>query len=423
MARIRSEFIDGLKRQLPVSSVVGRFMVLQQRGGGEFVGLSPFKEEKTPSFTVSDAKGFWHDFSSGRHGDAIEFLRVVRGMGFTEAVLDLAAQAGVALETETEARRDADLFAACAFAAQVFQDEMRSEAGGEARRYLESRGIGQKTVDCLGIGFAPQSAARTRTLFGRKGVGLEDCRRAGLLCGRDGDVWQMRGRIVFPIRNGRSEVIGFGGRVLPGGAGAKYLNTPETPVFSKGRCLFRAPESGSAARRAGLLVLVEGYMDVAALMEAGIDNAAASMGTALTVHQMAEGAALCREMVCMFDGDAAGTEAVARTAIAALPDMGPGQSLRFGRLPGGLDPAEYMRQAGREEFLALVAASASVESVLFNDALARAEAVDSAERRAAVGRDLAAQVARVRDAATRELLEAALVKRLHQALGVGERLA
>ncbi len=347
--------LDEIRARLPVSQVVGRRVRLK-RHGREYMGLSPFKHEKTPSFTVNDEKGFYHCFATGEHGDIFTFLTKTEGLSVPEAVERLADEAGVQLPKPTpqaEAREAESvrlrklMEAACAF----FQGALRSSAGAHARAYLDGRGLGDDDIEAFRLGYAPNSRSALKEHLANKGFTQPDMVAAGLLIAGDDipvSYDRFRHRLIFPIGDLRGGVIAFGGRALDSDQQPKYLNSPETPLFHKGSVLFNAATARQTAHERGAVIVAEGYMDVIALARGGFPNAVAPLGTALTADQLKLLWRMASEPLLCFDGDGAGMKAAYRAVETALPLLQPGRSLGFAFLPDGLDPDDLLRQQGRE---------------------------------------------------------------------------
>src|SRR6202045_3471302 len=342
--RFTPQFLDELRARLPVSEVVGRRVKLK-RAGREWKGLSPFQQEKSPSFTVNDQKGFYHDFSSGKHGDIISFLMETEGVGFTEAVERVDSMAGVPLpavtpdgarhEQRRKTRQDVmDL------AAKFFADTLASRNGAKARGYLADRAISPAVQVQFRIGYAPGERFALKEYLGAQGIPVEDMVEAGLLVSGD-DIpvpWdRFRDRVMFPIADLRGRVIAFGGRALEKDAPAKYLNSPETPLFHKGATLYNIAAARAAAHKGAALIAVEGYVDVIAMVQAGYDATVAPLGTALTTEQLGLLWKMADEPMLCFDGDDAGRRAAYRAVDLAMPRLKPGKSLKFALLPQGQD--------------------------------------------------------------------------------------
>ncbi|MEQ8370653.1 MAG: DNA primase, partial [Alphaproteobacteria bacterium] len=346
------EFLDELRARADLAAVVGRHVRLERRGR-EFVGLSPFQKEKTPSFTVVPDKGFYHCFSSGKHGDVFSFLMEVENLTFREAIERLAGEVGLELPRETpeEAARDsrrAGLKEANEAAARLFARQLESPAGAQTRHYLAERGVQPETIRTFRLGLAPSSGQWLAPALEAQGIPVDLALEAGLLVRPDdgrAPFDRFRHRLMFPITDLRGDVIAFGGRAL-GDAPAKYLNSPETPLFHKGATLYGLAAARQAARDQQAVIVVEGYMDVIAMHQAGFAHAVAPLGTALTEAQLALLWRLSDEPAICFDGDAAGQRAAARVAERALPQLVPGRSLGFVWLPAGEDPDSLLQRDG-----------------------------------------------------------------------------
>ncbi len=352
--RFTPQFLDELRARLPVSEVVGRRVKLK-KAGREWKGLSPFQQEKSPSFTVNDQKGFYHDFSSGKHGDIISFLMETEGVAFTEAVERLAAMAGVALPAVTpdaarHEQRRKTLYDVMELATKFFADTLASRNGARARGYLADRGISPAVQLQFRIGYAAGERFALKEFLGAQGIPVEDMVEAGLLVAGD-DIPvpydKFRDRVMFPITDLRNRVIAFGGRALEKEVAAKYMNSPETPLFHKGDNLYNLAAARLAAHNGAALVVVEGYVDVIAMVGAGFGASVAPLGTALTENQLALLWKMADEPILCFDGDKAGQKAAWRAAEMALPHLAPGKSLRFALLPEGQDPDDLARSGGR----------------------------------------------------------------------------
>jgi DNA primase len=367
-----SGFLDEIRERLAVSDVVGRRVQLKKRGR-EWIGLSPFNPEKSPSFTVNDQKGFYHCFSSGNHGDIFTFVMETDGLSFPEAVERLAGEAGVAMPQRTaEAeRREAQrksLIDVMDLAAAYFEDKLQSPEGAAARGYLVDRGLSTKTQQEFRMGFAPADRRALKTHLAGHDVTVEQMVAAGLvIAGEDIAVSydRFRERIMFPIGDSKGRVIAFGGRALSADAQAKYLNSPETELFHKGHVLYNYARARRAAHDAGSLIVVEGYMDVIALSAAGFDHAVAPLGTALTADQMKLLWRMVPEPTLCLDGDKAGLKAAYRSIETALPMIKPGHSLRYALLPDGQDPDDLIRNQGGEAMTSVLAAARPLAEMLW----------------------------------------------------------
>jgi DNA primase len=347
------QWLDELRARVTLSSVVMRTTKLQ-KAGREWKGCCPFHDEKTPSFTVSDEKGFYHCFGCGAHGDVIRWMTDQRGLAFMDAVKELAAEAGIDMphpdprEAE-QANRRADLHDVMASAQEWFKNNLLVDDGRRAREYLKFRGFDAHTIERFGIGFAPEDRNALKKALSQYPEAM--LIEAGLLIAvEDKEPYgRFRGRIMLPIHDARSRVIAFGGRILDSVKtdAPKYLNSPDTPLFDKGHTLYNLHRAGPASRKSGRIVVVEGYMDVIALAAAGIEEAVAPMGTALTERQIELLWRLTDVPLLCFDGDGAGQRAAMRAAVRALPLLRPGHSLAFVHMPAGLDPDDLIRKDGR----------------------------------------------------------------------------
>src|SRR6266480_2754840 len=371
--RFTPQFLDELRARLPVSEVVGRRVKLK-KAGREWKGLSPFQQEKSPSFTVNDQKGFYHDFSSGKHGDIISFLMETEGVGFTEAVERLASMAGVPLPAVTpdaarEQQRRKTLYDVMDLAAKFFADTLASRHGAKARGYLGDRAISPAVQLQFRIGYAASERFALKEHLGSQGISVEDMVEAGLLISGD-DIpvpWdRFRDRVMFPIMDMRGRVIAFGGRALEKDVAAKYLNSPETPLFHKGDNLYNLAPARLAAHNGSPLVVVEGYVDVIAMVGAGFAASVAPLGTALTENQLALLWKMADEPILCFDGDKAGQKAAWRAADMALPHLLPGKSLRFALLPEGQDPDDLARSGGRGAIEEVISAARGLADVIWS---------------------------------------------------------
>ncbi|WP_133365218.1 DNA primase [Qipengyuania sediminis] len=353
------QWLDALRARITLSAVVGRSVRLQ-KAGREFRACCPFHDEKSPSFYINDAKGFYHCFGCQAHGDAIRWLTDHQGLAFMDAVKELAAEAGMELpapdpRAAKSAERRASLSDVTEAAQRWFEDNLSAPIGTNAREYLAKRGISDASARAFGFGFAPDQRQTLKAALPFDEALLAE---AGMrIAPEDGGepYDRFRGRLMLPIHDARGRVIAFGGRTLAKDAGgAKYLNSPDTPLFDKGRTLYNLHRAAPAARKAGRIVVVEGYMDVIALAQAGLAEAVAPMGTALTEHQLE---LLWRQADCpilCFDGDAAGQRAAMKAIERALPILKPGLSLGIVRLPAGLDPDDLVRERGAAALEALL---------------------------------------------------------------------
>jgi DNA primase len=402
--RFPPSFLDEIRTRLPVSQVVARKVALK-RSGREMRGLSPFKQERTPSFFVNDQKGSWFDFSSGQNGDIFKFVMLTDGLSFPEAVERLAQEAGLPMtrptardaEREDERQRFYRLLDA---ARGFFQAELGSSAGLQARRYLEQRGVSREGMARFCLGFAPLSKSALKEHLGKAGFSTADMIATGMLIGGD-DIPlpydRFRNRVMFPIADLKGRTIAFGGRALDADAPAKYLNSPETPLFHKGGVLFNAAKARGPAFDAHQIVVVEGYMDVIAVSEAGFAYTVAPLGTALTQDQIGLLWRMVPEPTLCFDGDAAGRRAAFRAVETVLPLLKPGFSVKFAFLPEGLDPDDLIRQEGAAAFQRVLERTSPLFDVLMKREEQRDQPAFTPEQRASVDARLKALVAQIAD--------------------------
>ena len=419
-----TEFLDEIRARVPLAGVIGRRVKLQKRGR-EHTGLCPFHNEKTPSFTVSEEKGFFHCFGCGAHGDVIGFVMRGEGLSFPEAVERLAAEAGLQVpraspEEHAAHRRRADLLDVLEAAAAWFEESLQAKAGAEARAYLTGRGLTPETVSAFRLGYAPDRRGILRAALNARGMDNERLAEAGLIK-RPEDGGAPRdyffNRIIFPITDRRGRVIAFGGRAL-GESPAKYLNSPETPLFQKGRVLYNLARARQAAHDTGELIVAEGYMDVIALSQAGFPAAVAALGTAITEAQIEELWRLAEEPLLCLDGDKAGRRAGFRAAERALGLLRPGRSLRFARLPTGEDPDSLLRGQGAKA-LRLVLDGAQPLSDLLWLLETEGRRFDTPERQAGLQRALEARIGQIPDSAVQAAYREALDRRFLKAFGYG----
>jgi DNA primase len=415
---IPPEFLDELKARLPVSEVVGRRVKLR-KAGREWKGLSPFNQEKTPSFFVNDQKQAWFDFSSQKNGSIFDFVMATEGVSFPEAVERLAAMAGLQVpkasrDEEARAERRKTLHDVMELAAKFFEATLASRGGAKARGYLADRGIEPAMQLQFRIGYAPPERFALKEHLGGHGVSNEDMIEAGLLVTGD-DIPvpydRFRDRVMFPITDLRGRVIAFGGRALEKDVPAKYLNSPETSLFHKGAVLYNAAAARQAAHQGAQLVAVEGYVDVIAMVTAGFAAAVAPLGTAMTEDQLALIWKMADEPALCFDGDAAGKRAAYRALDLALPHLQPGKSLKFATLPEGQDPDDLLRSGGREAVGEVIAAARPLADMLWLRET-EAGAFDTPERRAALDRRIGDVTAAIRDASVRKYYRQDLEERI-----------
>ena len=425
--RFPPSFLDEIRARLPVSDVVGRRVKLRKQGR-EWAGLSPFNAERTPSFFVNDQKGFYHDFSAGRHGDVFRFLMETEGVSFPEAVERLAAMAGLPMpvgsrESREEEKKRASLHEVLALAARFFEENLQASVGAKARGYLADRRVDVKIQRDFGLGYAARERFALRDALAAKGVAVDQMIATGLLIdGEDVTVPhdRFRDRVMFPIHDRRGRVIGFGGRAMEAGAPAKYLNSPETELFHKGSVLFNHHRARQSAHEKGEVIAVEGYVDVIQMSAAGFRETVAPLGTALTPEQCELLWRMAGEPVLCFDGDKAGRKAAFRAIDTALPLIGPGKSVRFALLPEGQDPDDLIRSSGPSAVEAALKDAKPLAEMLFLRET-EGQMFDTPERRAGLERRLRELVATIADEQLRRYYRDDMEARLAALFGVDRR--
>jgi len=427
-----ASFLDEIRARVSIAAAVGRKVKLTRRGR-EHLGLCPFHNEKTPSFTVSEDKAFFHCFGCGAHGDVIGFVMQSEGLSFPEAVERLAGEAGLQVpraspEARETQRRQSGVLEVLEAAAEWFAAQLAGREGAEARGYLTRRGLTEDTIAAFRLGYAPGRRGLLRAALNARGIGDAQLAEAGLIKRREEGAGEGPGddgtprdyffnRIVFPISDRRGQVIAFGGRAL-GESPAKYLNSPDTPVFHKGRVLYNLARARRAAHDGAEVIVAEGYMDVIALAQAGFGAAVAPLGTAITEGQIAELWRLAEEPVLCLDGDVAGRRAAFRAAERALPGLRPGYSLRFAFLPEGEDPDSLLRSGGAEALRTLLAAARPLSDVLWSMET-EGHRFETPERRAGLMRALDGRIRAIADADVQRAYREAFDRRFLETFGYG----
>jgi len=371
--KFSTEILNEIKDKISVSQVVEKTVQLKKRGK-EFVGLSPFTKERTPSFTVNDEKQFYHCFSTNKHGDIFTFLVEVGGLSFPEAVEKLADEAGVKLRTfspaeEEKINKSKKIYEALEMSKSFFSSQIFDDNNSLAFKYLRNRGLDNELINSYEIGYAPQGNKLEKFLLS-KGISHEIMTLAGMTIKdenkKNNFYDRFRNRIIFPIRDNRNRVVGFGGRVINSNDQPKYLNSPETPVFHKGSLLYNFSKIRPNLKNNDNLIVVEGYMDVVSLASKGFQNAVAPLGTALTETQLN---ILWKEadspLIC-FDGDKAGKQATFRATEIALKLLKPNKTLRFINLPDNLDPDDYIKNFGLVSFNELVNKASPLTNIIWD---------------------------------------------------------
>ncbi|HUI16154.1 MAG TPA: DNA primase [Alphaproteobacteria bacterium] len=413
------QFLDELRARVGLVDAISRRVKLQRKGR-EHTGLCPFHNEKTPSFTVNEDKGFFHCFGCGAHGDVIGFVMRSEHLSFPEAIERLAAEAGLAVpQSSPQERARAEklkslgsaLEAACVF----YEGALAAAAGRAALDYLRRRGLEETTIARFRLGFAPERNALKSHLL-KQGYPEAMLLEAGLLARseeRTESYDYFRGRVMFPIADARGHVVAFGARAL-GEATPKYLNSRESELFHKGRMLYGLAHARRGAAESGRLIVVEGYMDVIALHQAGFNEAVAPLGTALSEAQLALLWRLVDEPILCFDGDAAGVRAAERAAERALPLLAPGKSLRFVHLPAGEDPDSLLRREGGVEAMRALLGEARPLVDLVWECQIAAYPADTPERRARLKERIELTARRIGNDAVQKAYRQELWSRYHQ---------
>ncbi|WP_445193410.1 DNA primase [Sphingomonas sp. Tas61C01] len=417
------QFLDELRARTALSTLIGKTTKLT-KAGREYKGCCPFHQEKTPSFYVNDDKGFYHCFGCSAHGDAIRWMTDQRGLPFMDAVKELAQAAGLEMpaidrQSAAKAERARGLHDLMTDAATWFVEQLGGVGGGEARALLDRRGIAPETARAFGIGFAPDSRGKLKTALAAYGDPM--LVESGMLIAVEGkDPYdRFRGRLMIPIRDARGRTIAFGGRILDSGE-PKYLNSPDTPLFDKGRTLYNLDRAAAAVRKTARVLVVEGYMDVIALAQAGIAEAVAPLGTALTEPQLERLWRMVDVPTLCFDGDAAGQKAALRAAHRALPMLAPGRSLSFVTLPEGQDPDDLVRKGGATAMEKLLLAPEPLVERLWKTELA-AEPLDTPERRAGLKQRLLELAGGIADSSVRSEYQAEFRRRFDALFAVQRR--
>ncbi|MGE0506219.1 MAG: DNA primase [Solirubrobacterales bacterium] len=418
MARISDESVERVKQAVDIAEVISAHTDLR-RQGARMVGLCPFHEERTPSFSVDPQEKLYHCFGCGVGGDVIKFVEEKDGLGFVEAVEILADRYGVELERDredprAEARRARQrrleqlLERTAAYYANYLWE---SREGGKAREYLAGRGLAEQTLRDFGVGFAPSAWDKILVAGQRAGFSVEELRGVGLVQrGRGGGEYdRFRARIMFPIRDRRGRVLGFGGRAMRSDQGAKYVNTAETDFFHKSQLLYGVDRAKAAIAKAGRAIVVEGYTDVLALHQAGIEEAVGVMGTAITGEQVATLSGMVEEVVLALDADSAGQEAMLRAQrVAGTRRM----RLRVAAMPAGEDPAAMVAEGGgAERFREIVEAAVELAAFQVGLVLDRTDVGSPAERDRSLG-EVAPILAAIGEGIVREELVRQVADRL-----------
>ena len=410
---ITPAFLDELRTRVPISSLVGRFVTWDQRKSnpakGDYWAPCPFHHEKTASFHVDDQKGYYYCFGCHEKGDIVGFLKTKANMGFVEAVRELADMAGMEMpeyRPENKAKQDANarLIDMHESAKRFFAMTLSAQTGGLAREYLHTkRGLSEPIIAQFGIGFAPNSRDALLSHLRAAGFRDEEIVTGGLAIKPDdgGEIYdRFRNRIMFPISDLRGRVVAFGGRAMDPNARAKYLNSPESPIFHKGNLVYNLHNARNHVKDDAHIIVAEGYMDVIALAAAGIPTGVAPMGTAITLEQLEVIWRIDPMPINAFDGDAAGQRAAEKLSQIALPQIRADRSLKFVLMPDGLDPDDFIKAKGAQAMKALISNALPMVDMLWGSALAR-KTDDTPEARASFDKVLRDMLTKISDPSLR----------------------
>lgn len=373
--RFDRNFKENLIQRISISDLIGGYVNLKPKGKGEFLGLCPFHNEKTPSFTVSENKGFYHCFGCGAHGDAIKFLMEHRGLPYPDAIKELAAIAGIDLpkydpKEEKKQEKINDSYELIEKATKWYEKNLRSSAGSTALRYLKDRGLSDDTIKKFRIGYAPDEWEGLKKHLISLGADEELIMENGLISSNEENTKtydRFRGRIIFPIFDSRNSPIAFGGRIIEENSNApKYLNSPETNLFKKGYVLYGYNFARDEAYKKSQIIVVEGYMDVIALQQAGIGNVVAPLGTAVTENHIKHLWKVCDEPIFCLDGDNAGVRAMMRLAENHIHMLQPGKTMKFLILPDKMDPDDVVKDYGAKGFNDMLSRSVELCDALWD---------------------------------------------------------
>lgn len=429
-----SHFLDELRSRLTLSEVIGR-RIKVTRAGRESKACCPFHHEKTPSFTINDDKQFYHCFGCGAHGDVIKFVMEYDNIGFMDSVELLAAEAGVPVPKQTRADRakvkeERSLYDLMDDATSIFESCLLDPSHADALNYLLERGISRETIKQFRIGFAPDHPQALRKIMLDKGYSDAEMIKAAVLrpakdSGRNKEPYAFfRDRVMFPVPDRRGRIVAFGGRILPEHmrppqrsdfTPPKYMNSTETPLFHKGRMLYGEPTARRAAAEGRVLILVEGYMDVIACVQAGVGGALAPMGTAVTEDQILTIWKMIPDFnkvpILCFDGDNAGRKAAGRVCERILPLLEPGKSVKFAFMPDGEDPDSLIKSSGVCGFKEVVSGAISLFDFLWNSYTV-GESYETPDEKASIKKQLENEIARIAHRDVQEMYRSALRERI-----------
>lgn len=421
------KFLDELRAKVSIVDVVGDKVKLVRKGR-EYQACCPFHNEKTPSFTVNEAKGFYHCFGCGAHGDIIKFEMEANGLPFMDAVEKLAHKAGLEVprishENKAELEKKNSLYDIMELAVKFFEKCLRLPEGQKAMEYLSRRGFDDAIIAKFRLGYAPANNGLL-ALLKSKGVSERDMSDLGLVSLAENNTSKrtfdfFRDRVIIPIFDKRGRPIAFGGRIMGDGQ-PKYLNSPETPIFNKRRVLYNLNNARDKAFEAKRIIVCEGYMDVIGMDKYGFHYAVAPLGTALTEDQIAEAWKICNEPTLCFDGDGAGVKAAIRSVDRALPILKPGYSLKYVFLPEKMDPDEFLKAHGAEAFQKQIDTTVPLKDLLWRKNFEN-RPLDTPEQKALLESDLKEEVAKIADTTVRTYYIQEMKDRLYYEVGQGAR--
>lgn len=420
-----SKFLDELRSRISIAEIIGEKVKLQKRGR-EYTGLCPFHQEKTPSFTINESKGFYHCFGCGAHGDAVKFLMDNEGLPFIDAVKKLAARVGMELpalsrENQEAAQRRKSLYEIMDMAAEFFEKNLRMPVGSKGYAYFtQKRGLSEDTMKKFRLGYAPSNNA-LKTYLSSKGISEQDLADLGLISVPEDKSRHPNDfffdRVMIPIMDKQKNVIAFGGRILGDGQ-PKYLNSPETPIFNKRRILYNMNNARESAYSDKRLIICEGYMDVIALDSFGFNYAVAPLGTALTEEQMLEAWKVCNIPTLCFDGDAAGIRAAIRSVDRVLPNLKAGYSVNYIFLKEAKDPDELLHKFGAEAFEKYLVKARPLVDILWHKCKMNKN-TETPEQKALIEKEIFEEVAKIKDNQIRNYYTQEMKKRIYNAFGYG----
>ena len=418
------KFLDELRNKISIVDVVSQKVKLTRKGR-EYLGLCPFHNEKTPSFTVNEAKGFYHCFGCGAHGDIVKFEMEANHLPFMDTLEKLSHRAGLSIpkfskESSAEQEKRKSLYEIMELAAAFYEKNLYLSVGAKALEYFYARGLDDELIKKFRLGYAPNNNG-LKAYLSSKGINEHDMSELGLISTPDNKSQTshdfFRDRVMIPIRDKKGQIIAFGGRIMGDGQ-PKYLNSPETPVFNKRKMLYNINFARDEGYKAKNFIICEGYMDVIALDKFGFSYSAAPMGTALTEDQIKEAWKIVPEPILCFDGDNAGQKAALRSVERALPILKAGYSLRFMFLPDKMDPDEFLKAKGKDEFLNLMQNTTPLMQLLW-DKNTKDKPASTPEQKALIEKTLMEEVAKIGDEKVKNYYVQEMQKRIYETYGRG----